>query len=170
MTTNAADLRYSYSDEDFVSSHSTQKFPLGYLACVESENGEYLNVYMYGKAVTTELNAYQPHQRDAGFEFIPIRDNTNYIPLFVPQFNIGPNQYGFALYRGKGKANVRSGPSGVVNGTYFTARLNIPEFFSGTNTNMSESEYGTALEPMNVGETKVIDVHMMGRSERLYPT
>ena len=168
--TNAADLRYTYNDEDFVGPHSTQKFPLGYLACVESENGEYLNIYMYGKAGTTELNAYQPHQRDVGFEFIVLRDNTGYMPIYVPQFNIGPNQYGFALYKGKGKANVRSGAAGVVNGTYFTPRIDTPEYFTGTTTSMGESVYGTALEAMDVGETKVIDVHMMGRLERLNAT
>tara|TARA_R100000353_G_scaffold35504_2_gene28231 strand:+ start:950 stop:1456 length:507 start_codon:yes stop_codon:yes gene_type:complete len=166
--TNSANLRYTYDKNDFLSPHTKQEFPLGFLATVESDDGVYQNIYLYVKSGETTLYSYRPHQREAGFELIPIRDDTNYIPIFVPQFDIPPNTFAFVLLKGKGKANVRSGPAGVVNGTYFTPRIGIPEFFYGTNTNMGESVYGSALEPMNDGETKVIEVHMMGRLERLY--
>lgn len=171
--TNIENLRYSFNALDFSEPHSTQLYPLGYTISAESEDGLYENVYIYIQSDGSGANAYQPYMywEDFTLEVVAPGNVTwgdPFSTLLVPQFELGPNQFGFAQYRGKGKANVTADATGMAIGDYIEITTASDVNFQDLGPTLTGAGYGTVLESLDDLETKVTDVLLMGKGAYSY--
>ena len=163
---------FSYKQDDFSStgdlssSHPDQRYPLGYAASVTSSSSEYETVYIYVQAPDGGCPINIPQQISSLWIAEGLTDVRNNMKVVVPQFAIGPNQYGFVLFKGAGRAYVRSSADGMAVGNLIKADksiyLSYQAFYDGETT-MQNATFGSVLETLDASETKLVDILLLGK-------
>ena len=163
----SAGVVFSYKEDDLNSSHTVQRFPLGFTAAIDDDTSPYDCIFIYTQSTPEGSTAYTPQEITALFRVRPPADNKANIKVVVPQFDIGPLEYGFAQYRGKCKGNVLASADGMPIGNYFKADISAGSAFYDLGYLMTNQTYGSTLEVLGVDEEKIIDICLLGKEAQI---
>lgn len=159
----AAGVVFSYQEDDLTSSHTVQRYPLGFAAALDDDTNPYDCVFVYVQATGSGATAYTPQQIGPFFQIEPPADAKGNIKVVCPQFDFGPNEYGFAQYRGECKGNVLASADGMLINHYFKADVSIGDAFYDVGGTITNQTYGSVLENLTGDEEKVIDICLLGK-------
>ena len=165
---NANSVRFSVNENDFTSSHSYRKFPLGYMPNLEDPDTIYDSQYIYVQAGEA-IVAYQPYGVFGQETILNVGSyataTMRIARIVVPQFAMAPGEYGFVAYKGQCIANVGSAGNSPSNSYIYADQqiLNRLAVQTGSPETILNQTYGFTLEATSAGVITEVKVCLLGK-------
>ena len=166
--TYASNIIISYPENIFLSTHDTRKYPLGFMAAVQDVTNDFETIMMYVKSGASIIDDYKPQQINGGFVMGDVvSGSVSNMKVVVPQYDFGPDQYGFVLYKGKGKSRIKASVDGMNANDYFKPDVQFTTGFIDIGPLITNYTFGFSLENMSPSENKVVDIVLLGKEGQI---